>query len=301
MAPDPLEDRKSRLTVAYETLVSTQTLAAHLGDAAWALFDCRFDLADPEAGERAYAAGHIPGAVYVNLERDLSGPTGPHTGRHPLPDPNLLAGKLAGWGVGADTQVVAYDDRGGMFAARLWWLARWLGLRYVAVLDGGLTRWRAEERPLDREVPHPAASSFKLEVNHDLWLHTADVEALVHGKREGCLIDARAPDRYTGRNEPIDPVAGHIPGAINLPFSENLDADMRFRPPAELASRFRAAIADVPAERVIHSCGSGVTACHNLLAMEIAGLRGSRLYAGSFSEWIREASRPVARDGASGS
>lgn len=276
----------------YATLVDTATLAARLDDPDWVVFDCRFDLADVRAGEKAWRDGHIPGARYVDLERDLSGPVGPATGRHPLPDPDMLAGKLAGWGVGPGSQIVACDDRGGMFAARLWWLARWLGHRGAAVLDGGLTRWLAEGRPLDRAVPQPAARPFKARVNHDLWVKTADVEVLA-GTGRGTLIDARDADRYRGECEPIDPVAGHIPGAVNLPFKANLDADMRFLPPADLARRFSEAAAD-GGERVIHACGSGVTACHNLLAMEIAGLSGSRLYAGSFSEWIRDPRRPVA-------
>jgi thiosulfate/3-mercaptopyruvate sulfurtransferase len=275
------------------TLISTDQLAEHLDDPDWVIFDCRFDLAEPQAGERAYRDGHIPGARYAHLNRDLAGPTGPETGRHPLPDPELLAGKFAGWGVGHDSQIVAYDDRGGMFAARLWWLARWLGHGCVAVLDGGLTQWLAEERPLDRDVPRPKAREFKPRVTHDLRRTTADVEALVDGRRDARLVDARARARYLGEQEPVDPVAGHIPGAINLPFMENLDEASRFRAPKELVRRFHDALGDRDAREVIHSCGSGVTACHNLLAMEVAGLHGSTLYAGSFSEWISDPKHPV--------
>ncbi|HET7586524.1 MAG TPA: sulfurtransferase [Gammaproteobacteria bacterium] len=271
-----------------DTLVTTRQLAERLDDPDWIVFDCRFDLAAPDAGEHEYESAHIPGARYAHLERDLSGPTGPQTGRHPLPDPDLLAARLAGWGVEPHSQIVAYDDRGGAFAARLWWLARWLGHRNAAVLDGGLSRWQAEGRPLDQRIPHPEAGRFQARVDHDLWLRTADVEALVGGEREGRLVDARDRSRYRGEQEPVDPVAGHIPGAVNLPFKNNLDSDLMFRPPAELAARFRAALNDEAPARVVHACGSGVTACHNLLAMEVAGLHGSRLYAGSFSEWIRD-------------
>ncbi|HET6726158.1 MAG TPA: sulfurtransferase [Gammaproteobacteria bacterium] len=276
-----------------DTLVTTAELARHLDDANWVVFDCRFDLADPAVGRRAYLEGHIPGARYADLDRDLAGPVGPRTGRHPLPDPAMLAAKLAGWGVGPDTQIVAYDDRGGAFAARLWWLTRWLGHREAAVLDGGLSRWTAEGLPLEQRTPTPVAATFTPHADHGMWLHTADIEEWVAGRRDGRLIDARDPARYTGEHEPVDPVAGHIPGAINLPFKENLQEDMRFRSPADLAARFRAALNDQAPEQVVHSCGSGVTACHNLLAMEVAGLHGSRLYAGSFSEWIRDPNRPV--------
>ncbi|HET7369247.1 MAG TPA: sulfurtransferase [Gammaproteobacteria bacterium] len=273
--------------MAADTLVTTRQLAERLDDPDWIIFDCRFELASPDAGEQAYSEAHIPGACYVHLERDLSGPVGPRTGRHPLPDPDMLAAKLAGWGVGQHSQIVTYDDRGGAFAARLWWLARWLGHRNAAVLDGGLSRWRAEGRPLDRRIPQPDPGRFNARVDHDLWLRTADVEALVSGERDGRLLDARDRTRYTGEQEPVDSVAGHIPGAVNMPFKNNLGADMTFRPPAELAARFRNALENEAPGQVVHACGSGVTACHNVLAMEIAGLHGSRLYAGSFSEWIR--------------
>ncbi|HET7570548.1 MAG TPA: sulfurtransferase [Gammaproteobacteria bacterium] len=279
-----------------DTLVTAEQLVGHLDDPQWVVFDCRFELADPQAGERAWREGHIPGARFADLERDLSGPTGPRTGRHPLPDPDLLAGKLAGWGVGPQSQIVAYDDRGGAFAARLWWLARWLGHSHAAVLDGGLNRWRAEGRPLDQRTPHPVANTFKPQVDHDLWLRTDEVEEMMR-EQVGCLIDARDADRYAGKNEPVDPVAGHIPGAINLPFKDNLDSEGRFRSPDELAERFHAALGGTDPAEVVHSCGSGVTACHNLLAMEVAGLRGSRLYAGSFSEWIRDPGRAVETGG----
>ncbi|HET6655974.1 MAG TPA: sulfurtransferase, partial [Gammaproteobacteria bacterium] len=237
--------------MAADTLVTTRQLAERLDDPDWIVFDCRFELAAPDAGEREYRDAHIPGARYAHLERDLSGPVGPRTGRHPLPDPDMLAAKLAGWGVGAHSQIVAYDDCGGAFAARLWWLVRWLGHRDVAVLDGGLSRWRAEGRPLDQRIPEPEAGQFQAHVDHDLWLRTADVEALVSGERGGLLVDARDPSRYTGAREPVDPVAGHIPGAVNLPFRNNLESDMTFRSPAELAVRFRAGLGNETPEQVV--------------------------------------------------
>lgn len=278
---------------AYDTLVDTDVVADHLDDPEWILFDCRFELADPEAGEREYRKAHIPGARYVSLDRDLAGPVTATSGRHPLPHPARLAAKLGQWGLGPSSQAVAYDDQGGAFAARLWWLLRWLGHRQAAVLDGGLRRWRAEGRPLDQRLPAPLPRAFEARPDDRLWLRTEEIADIACGNRTERLLDARDRDRYRGEREPVDPVAGHIPGALNVPFKDNLDANMRFLPPAELAARFRRVLRDHDPRQVVHSCGSGVTACHNLLAMEVAGLHGSRLYAGSFSEWIRDPARAV--------
>jgi thiosulfate/3-mercaptopyruvate sulfurtransferase len=280
----------------FDTLVETEVLAAHLRDPAWVVFDCRSVLTDPFAGERAYAVGHIPGARYMHLERDLSGPVTPQSGRHPLPDPKLLAEKLGRAGVGQRTQVVAYDDAGGVYASRLWWLLRWLGHRESAVLNGGWQQWLKEDRRTDTSVPVAEAQRFPYrEPSYEGWLSTEDVLELVRGRKGGLIMDARAPARFRGDEEPIDPVAGHVPGAMNLPFAANLAEDGRFSAPATLRHRFEAALGGFRPEQAVSMCGSGVTACHNLLAMELAGIKHAKLYAGSWSEWIRDTARPVSK------
>lgn len=280
----------------YDTLVETETLAAHLADPVWVVFDCRSSITDPAAGQRAYAAGHIPGARHLHLEKDLSGPVTPDTGRHPLPDPRTLAATLGRAGVGADTQVVAYDDMQGAIAARLWWLSRWLGHRQVAVLNGGWQQWLKEDRSVSLEpATHPPREFPFREPAAGAWLPVTDVLELVRGRKRGLLLDARAAGRFRGEGETIDPVAGHVPGAVSAPFADNIAEDSRFKNPAELRRRFEQLLGGTRPDQVITMCGSGVTACHNLLAMEVAGLKDARLYAGSWSEWIRDPSRPVAR------
>jgi thiosulfate/3-mercaptopyruvate sulfurtransferase len=258
-----------------------------------ALIDCRFDLANPPAGRAAYLAGHLPGASHADLERDLSAPVGPATGRHPLPDPQALAERLGAWGVDGTTQVIAYDGANGSFAARLWWLLRWLGFGRVAVLDGGLAAWVAAGGALQTGPLERPARRFAAQPDPAAWLDTAAVAAARHDAAR-LIIDARAPERYAGAVEPLDPVAGHVPGAVNHPFAMNLGADGRFLPPAELRRRWLERLGPTTPGGAIAMCGSGVTACHNLLALEIAGLPGARLYAGSWSEWIRDPARPVA-------
>jgi len=278
----------------HKPLVSADRLLAWSREHPLALVDCRFDLGDSTAGERAWLAGHLPGAVYAHLERDLSGPVGASTGRHPLPDPAALARRCGQWGIDANVQVVVYDDANGAFAARLWWLLRWLGHDAVAVLDGGLRAWLAAGGSLTTDVTTPAPRSFAARRDDSRWVNAETVASELAADR--CqLVDARALDRYAGEVEPIDPVAGHVPGAVSAPFSGNLGPDGRFLAPDSLASRWRTLLAGRPACALIAMCGSGVTACHDLLALEIAGLPGGRLYAGSWSEWIRDPSRPVAR------
>lgn len=278
--------------MSYTTLIDAATLHAHLGDSHWVVVDCRFNMAATEVGRQAYRDGHIPGARYAHLDEDLSSPITPTSGRHPLPDPLLLARKLGNWGIGDDTQIVAYDDTGGMLAAaRLWWLLRWLGHAACAVLDGGLPAWQRAGLPLTAELPTMQATLFKARLDDRLWLTAAQVLARTP---EELVLDARGAARYRGEMEPIDPVAGHIPGAMNLPTEDNLMANGHFRPVDELRGRFAAALGGRSPTVVVHSCGSGVTACHSLLAMETAGLSGSRLYAGSWSEWIRDPNRPIA-------
>jgi thiosulfate/3-mercaptopyruvate sulfurtransferase len=280
----------------FDTLIETETLAAHLADPGWAVFDCRSVIGDPGAGPRAFAAGHIPGARHIHLEQELSLPVTPETGRHPLPDPAALAAILGRAGVDAGVQMVAYDDSGGAHAARLWWLARWLGHTQVAVLNGGWQHWLKEGRAVSAETVEttPRVFGFK-EAARDSWVSTGEVLELVRGRKRGVLLDARSATRFRGEEEPIDPVAGHVPGAVNLPHAGNVAEDGRFKSPKDLRQRFERILGGVRPEQAICMCGSGVTACQSLLAMEAAGLHGARLYAGSWSEWIRDAARPVAR------
>jgi thiosulfate/3-mercaptopyruvate sulfurtransferase len=278
--------------MAFRTLIAAEQLAAHIADPSWRVFDCRHDLSQPDSGARAYRDAHIPGAQFLHLDRDLSGPQTGNNGRHPLPDPAALAAKLAACGVANATQVVAYDDSGGMYAVRLWWLLRWLGHDDVAVLDGGLAAWRNAGYGVTAEVPvvQPAVFDWRLrDESVDvgfLLAHLKDPRVL--------LIDSRGADRFRGENETIDPVAGHIPGAVNRPFRNNLNSGGRFRPAEELRAEFERLLGKHPAEEVVAYCGSGVSACHNLLALEVAGFHGARLYAGSWSEWCSDRARPIA-------
>jgi thiosulfate/3-mercaptopyruvate sulfurtransferase len=277
----------------YTTLISAAELNQHLGQPDWAVVDCRFTLTDPARGRRDYESAHIPGAVYAHLDEDLAGPVIPgQTGRHPLPDVALFAQTLSGWGIDANTQVVAYDDSGGSMAARLWWLLRWLGHEAVAVLDGGWPAWQSEGYAVRRGVETRSERVFTPKPQPHLVAGAAEVLAVAHNPAYR-LLDARAADRFRGENETIDPVAGRIPGAISAPFADNLRPDGRFRSPEALRTRFQDLLGDVPAEQAIVYCGSGVTAAHNLLALAHAGLGKGRLYAGSWSEWITQPEHPV--------
>jgi thiosulfate/3-mercaptopyruvate sulfurtransferase len=279
----------------YRTLIDCHTLALHIHDPQWVVLDCRFALSDPDVGRRAYEAGHIDRARYAHLNDDLSSPVTPHSGRHPLPDPHRLAAKLGAWGIDNSKQVIAYDDSFGAMAARLWWLLRWLGHDSVALLDGGLPRWMREGRPVVKDIPVVTPATFTPQVRDNLWVDANTVAKAV--KQDDWLVmDARAEERFNGEVEMLDPVAGHIPGAINLPFEDNLHVSGRFSSAQELRELYEGLMENVRPEHVIQMCGSGVTACHNILAMEHAGLTGARLYAGSWSEWIRDPSRPMARD-----
>ncbi|KVL03535.1 sulfurtransferase [Burkholderia ubonensis] len=279
----------------YTTLISAANLAERLAaaPASVALFDCRFDLADTGAGEIAYAAGHIPGAQYLHLDRDLSGRKTGTNGRHPLPTRDALVATLVDRGLKQGQQVVAYDAQGGSYAARLWWLLRWLGHDSVAVLDGGLQAWQAAGQPLTTETQHPSRGDFRAQAPLE---STVDAQAVLANltSHARVVIDARAADRYRGENETIDPVGGHIPGARNRFFKDNLAADGRFKTGHELRETFSALLAGTEPNLAILQCGSGVTACHNALAMEIAGLHGASLYPGSWSEWCADPSRPIA-------
>ncbi|HEY1461320.1 MAG TPA: sulfurtransferase [Casimicrobiaceae bacterium] len=279
----------------YNTLISTDALAAKLGDPSLVIVDCRHNLSDVGAGEAAYQYGHVPGAFFLHLDRDLSGVKTGSNGRHPLPEVGALVEKLSNIGIGRDTQVVAYDQNTGMWASRLWWTLRWLGHDRVAVLDGGLDKWIAEGRPLSAELPSPRPARFERQTCRA----AATADEILENLGDGTLtvLDARAPERFRGDMEPIDPVAGHIPGALNRPNMVNLTPQGTFKSPQTLRHEFEAQLGDRAPASVVHQCGSGVTACHNVLAMEVAGLSGSRLYPGSWSEWSSDPSRPIARGG----
>ncbi|HXQ30997.1 MAG TPA: sulfurtransferase [Steroidobacteraceae bacterium] len=279
--------------ISSQTLIDTAAVAARIGDASCRIVDCRFDLADADAGAAAFARGHIPGAVYAHLDRDLSGPRTPWSGRHPLPEPDQLAATLGALGIDAGTQVVAYDETSGMYAARLWWLLRWLGHQRVAVLDGGLAAWRAARLPLSTEPAVVAPREYHAVPDDDAHVSADALAALL--TREACvLLDARAAERFEGRVEPLDPKPGHIPGARNHPYSRNLGPDGRFLDAAALRALLTPLLGSAPPTAVVSMCGSGVSACHTLLALEIAGLHGARLYPGSWSEWCRDPGRPIA-------
>ncbi len=280
----------------YQTIVSSDVLLNHLPDPAWVIVDCRFSLADSGAGRRAWRSSHISGAHYAHLDEELSGPVTAYSGRHPLPDPDDLRRVVGGWGVTPKSQVVAYDDAGGAVAARLWWLLRWLGHRDVAVLDGGWQQWRRLMYPVTQSQPVELRSRYPVRNESQAWLGSDEVLRALEGDAI-LLIDARAAERFRGEIEPIDPLAGHIPGAVNRPQQLNLDKSGRFKPARQLRDEFEALLAGRSPDEVVHMCGSGVTACHNLLAMEHAGLVGSRLYPGSWSEWVRNPNRPVDRKG----
>ena len=272
-------------------LVTVGELAAH---PEWRIFDCRHDLKNTEYGRQAYARGHIPGALFLHLDEDLSGTADGSNGRHPLPGIADFARRMSGCGVDAATQVVVYDNEGGIFASRLWWLLRWLGHERVALLDGGLAGWKRSKRALEENVAPVAARQF-IPQSQDLTVDVGRVLADL-GSERMLILDARSPERFRGENETLDPVGGRIPGAVNRFYFDNLDDDgCFFKPVAELRAEFDALLGGRPAAQVVQQCGSGVTACHNLLAMELAGLSGSKLYPGSWSEWCADPARPVAR------
>lgn len=271
--------------MVFTTLISTTGLAKHLGD--WRVFDCRHDLTKPELGEQLYRASHIPGALFAGLDRDLSAAKSGRNGRHPLPSPESFAETLGRWGLKRTDQVVCYDGGPGAMAARLWWMLRWVGHDAVAVLDGGFAKWTQEGRPVTIAVPNfpPTRYDGRLRAEMAVPVH----EVLQSGT---LLVDARAPARYRGDQEPIDPVAGRIPGAVNRFNMDNLTPQGTHKPAAELRRELEHVLGGRKPEEVLNYCGSGVAACHNLLAMEIAGLSGGKLYAGSWSEWIADPSRP---------
>lgn len=277
-------------------LLDPAALHARLGDPSTLIIDVRHDLARPEAGRAAYASGHLPGAFFLHVDEDLSGPQrsadGRFRGRHPLPDPHVFAQRLAGVGVARETLLVAYDDSDGMFAARLWWLARWLGHQRVALLDGGLKAWRAAGLPLSTQTPQPSPVALATGLANAMPTIEAQTLHAALGSRRYRILDARAPERYRGETEPLDAKAGHIPGALNRWYKLNLRDDGTFKSIAELQREYEPLLAG--ADEVVHQCGSGVSACHNLFAMALAGFHPGTLYPGSWSEWSADRARPVA-------
>ena len=287
--------------MSFNTLIDAASLLKLVAaeDSNLVLLDCRFDLGNPEAGRHAYLNGHIPGALFADLNRDLSSPIGPKTGRHPLPEARALAAHVKAWQVHPGSQVVVYDELNGSFAARAWWLLRWIGHPAVAVLDGGFKAWLAAGGPVVTGEPiTPLSSAMSraadIRVDADAVVDADQVAALLRDPRR-LLVDARAAERFAGSVEPIDSVAGHVAGAVNRPFSLNLGPDGHFLPAPQLHQQWQSQLGGRSPSDLVAMCGSGVTACHNLLSLEIAGLRGAKLYAGSWSEWIRDPTRPIAR------
>jgi len=281
----------------YTTLISTDDLSQNLHRSDWVIFDCRSSLLDHAAGLKAYNENHIPNTIFCNLETDLSSLVTTITGRHPLPDFDALIKKLSDWGVDNQTQVVAYDDVGGAFAVRLWWQLRTFGHSKVAILDGGIPQWIKEGKPLTTAQPKVTPKTFTATIDKSAWISTDQIQDNLVSQ-DFTVLDARTPERYRGESEPIDTVAGRVPDSLNRAFQLNLGKDGLFLKSDELQKQFRGIIKKTPNQspkNIVHLCGSGVTACHNLLAMEIAGLTGSKLYAGSWSEWIRDSKNPVDR------
>jgi thiosulfate/3-mercaptopyruvate sulfurtransferase len=270
----------------FTTLIDTQTLFQHLGDPDLVIIDCRFDLMIPDAGQTDWQRSHIPNARYAHLDHDLAAPITAETGRHPLPDIETFIKKLEQWGVTNDSQVVVYDASAGGFAVRLWWMLRWLGHTRIALLDGSWQKWTAENLPTDDNLPTIEASHFEYRADDSRWLDKCAIKTGL-ADHSITLVDARTEERFLGKSEPIDPIAGHISGSVNFPLQQNLDAGGCFLPAENLKTIYTDFLGDIDSRSVVHMCGSGVTACHNLLAMEHAGLSGSRLYPGSWSEWIR--------------
>lgn len=277
----------------YQGLVSVRELRHHIDAEDWRIVDTRFRLAEPDAGRSTFLEAHIPGAVYLHLDEDLSGTVTEQSGRHPLPDPATFARRLGAAGIDRRTQVVVYDDAGGGIASRLWWMMRWLGHRRVAVLDGGFPAWTAAGYPVTAEATSHGRREFVACADDGAQVSVSVLRrAMARG--DILLVDAREAPRFTGEMEPIDVVAGRIPGAVNLPWQTNLSEDGRFLGEDHLRATWRSLLGGRPPDQVVCMCGSGVTACLALLAMEVAGMGGARLYPGSWSEWIRDPGRPVA-------
>ena len=279
----------------FKTLIDASTLAKHIGDPDWVIVDTRFDLADPAKGEQQYREAHIPGARYAHLDRHLSGPKTGTNGRHPLPDSEVLSRTLGELGISNNSQVVVYDADSSMYAGRLWWMLRWMGHDAVAVLDGGLARWQREGHPVRGGVESSTVGHFKGAPRPGWRLTVNDVKGVMNDPTR-LLVDSRTADRYRGIGETMDKVGGHIPGAANYFYGQNLAADKTFKEPEDLRTQWAAVIKGRDPKDVVVYCGSGVTACHNLLALEHAGIQGVKIFPGSWSEWSADPARPVATE-----
>jgi len=279
--------------MTFQTIISTQDLQKNINDQDWFVFDCRFLLKDPEGGLKKFKQDHIPGAQYADMDKDLASAMTATSGRHPLPNPDELIQKLQSWGVNNSSQIICYDDMSGAFAARMWWLLKWLGHNDVAVLDGGIDKWTTSNFSLEADVKTRQVGSFAGQANNDMWVGIDFVKQQLEANKIN-LLDARSGERFTAKDSKTDPVAGHVPGAMSFPFAWNLTKQGVFLSSDGLQKRFADSFSDSQNKEVINMCGSGVTACHNLLAMSIAKLPMTRLFVGSWSEWIKDKSRPVA-------
>ena len=277
----------------YQTIISVDDLNQNINNKDWFIFDCRFLLKDPNGGLNKFNQGHIPNAQFADMDKDLASPMSKTSGRHPLPDPSQFIEKLRNWGVNNNSQIICYDDISGAFAARMWWLLNWVGHKNVAVLDGGLEKWTAQGLPLETEVTQRSPGKFSGEPNKEMWVDVNFVKQQLE-QRNIQLLDARSSERFTAIDQKTDPVPGHVPGAVNYPFAGNLNQQGVFLSANELSKRFATVFAEYQQDQIISMCGSGVTACHNLLSMNIAGFPTPRLYVGSWSEWIKDPDRGVA-------
>ena len=278
----------------YKTIIKYEDLLNNIKNNEFVIFDCRCDIKDPNHGIESYTEGHIKNSAFIDLDNDLASKKTSSSGRHPLPEPDLLAGKLAQWGLSNDKQAVIYDDAGGAFASRMWWTLKWMGHEKAAVLDGGLPEWVKQGGKLVTEQTSSERTEFNVTIDNAQQVLIDEVEDAQY-KMDRIIIDARSKERYLGIKDRVDPIAGHVPGAISHPFSNNLTKDGVFKSASELRLIYSKILGDSSATNIISMCGSGVTACHNILAMEIAGLFGAKLYVGSWSEWITNSNRPIAK------
>ena len=278
--------------MSYKTIISAKDLLANSKNKDFVIFDCRCDIKDSKFGIQSYTEGHIENAIFVDTDMDLASEKTQSSGRHPLPEPNILSEKLSQWGLSNSKQAVVYDDVSGAFAGRMWWILKWLGHKNVAVLDGGLSAWLKVGGKLVTKGTLFEKGAFIPEVNNSMQVFIDDIEDAQY-KMNKLIIDARSKERYLGIKDPVDPIAGHIPGAISHPLGQNLTKEGTFKSPEELKHLYRKILSDIDGSNVISMCGSGVTGCHNILAMEIAGIYGVKLYVGSWSEWITKPDRPI--------
>lgn len=276
----------------FTSIVSAEDTFRNVNEPNWRIFDCRFDLKDDSIGFAKYKSGHIPNAIFADLHKDLSAPVTNNSGRHPLPDVHDISHKLGLWGVDSNTQVVVYDDVYGSYAARLWWMLRWLGHKNVAVLNGGLTEWERLHLPVTKVIAEPKSTTFIAKPDMSMIADVSTIEKSISSEKI-MLIDVRDSDRYQGIREPIDKIAGHIPGAINIPWKTNLDPSGQYLEKANLLPHYLKILDKTDTETIVFMCGSGVTACHSLVALEYLDLPAAKLYPGSWSEWIRNPDHPV--------